>query len=266
MIIGDRFVVLHPPKTGGSFLTEVIINIIGRSGDDRLTQHEKHGAFGEIPEEHRAKQIVATVRNPFDYYASQYKFGYWINRDDDPTNHWDVEKMRCRFPSYPNLSFEQYIDGTLESTYSNNNDRLAEIKNQLGLGPLTVTMLRYSVADPVEFLEPLLLKRDTRMLKQQVGRIRFLHTESLNRETYQWFLELGVPPEVAEPVLSKPRVQPLNTPDGVALPNGAGQPRDLHWLHYFTERSREAVIRREWLFFELFPEYAWLLQEIGRQG
>ena len=260
MLISDTFVVLHPPKTGGSFVTEAIQELYVGSEGRSLTSHEKHGAVADIPFEDRSKQLVVTVRNPFEYYASVYQFGYWIGREEEPTAApWDCAEMRRQFASYPYLTFEEFIKGTFELGRESGSPAVQQIKQQLKLGPLTMLILKFSVPDYVEVLERLTVDKDTRPLKALIARVRFLHAESLNRDTFHWLLDLGISRAVAENVIHKSKVQPRNSPNGNILRNGHGQPRDRHWSTYFNSFTRAIVVRHEWLFFELLPEYAWAI-------
>jgi hypothetical protein len=259
MIIAEDFVFLHPPKTGGSFVTEVLMDIYAEQSRRTIVLGEKHGGVDSIPAEQRSKELVTIVRNPFDYYASHYSFGYWIDREEEPwITLWDIEAMRSRFDAYPYLSFAEFIEGALEVGHKHLHACKRELAERLLLGPLTVRMLQFSVPHYVMWLERLTVDDDTGPLKREVARTRFLHTECLNRDTYRWLIELGVPAALAEPVLLKPPVQPLNTPNGTILKRAHGQPRQEHWSELFDESTAAAVFKRDWLFFELFPEYGWV--------
>lgn len=256
MLVSSEFVLLHPPKTGGSFVTEAVQDFYADQNGHGLKSYLKHGAVDDIPLEHRSKPLVVTVRNPFDFYASHYQFGYWIDRNEEMlSGWWDTCQMRGRFVNYPYLTFNEFVQGTHGYRYRFESPGVEEIIDGLGLGPLTLTMLRFSVPEYPALLRRLAVDRDIDPLKHAVARVRFLHTESLNLDTFHWLLDLGVSREVAGAVLLKHKVQPLNTPNGIILQHGHGQPRDRHWSSYFDSQTQTAVIRREWLFFELFPEY-----------
>ena len=268
MVISDDFVFLHAPKTGGTFLTEVLTEVYTHHLQRRLICTNKHGGVERIPPEHRAKQRVTIVRHPFDYYASHYRFGYWINRPWDSIENgrplvrtmpcfWDDDKMRRLFSNYPYLSFEQYLDGALHFNYGPLSPDNRHLADRLRLGPATVSALFYSVPDYLLLLEQLVVDHDLTHLKRQVAQTRILHTECLNQDTYRWLLELRIPPEVAEVALHKQPVKPLNTPDGKTLERAHGQPRNTHWSALFSERAKAWVVEYEWLIFELFPEYSW---------
>lgn len=258
MIISDRFVFLHPPKMGGSFVREVLADVYSGQFGRTLATGEKHAAADAIPAEHISKERVTLVRNPFDYYVSHYRFGYWIDRRVEPwVSLWDEGPMRARFVGYPYLEFEEFIEGALEVGHKHLGAGNKALADELRLGPLSVRVLQFSVPNHIELLERLKEDRDTSALKRAVAQTRFLHTESLNRDAYRWLIELGVPPALAEPVLFKLPVRPLNTPNGIVLKRGHGQPRRNHWSELFNERTMAAVLARDWLFFDLFPEYAW---------
>ncbi len=111
MILTQRFVFIHQPKTGGTFVTRVLYRLLGDPLDPTdpsapIAEINKHGTCREIPASHRGIPILAAVRNPFERYVSQYEFAWW-KRDLPP---WvDVDTVRARYPHFPNLSFEEFI-------------------------------------------------------------------------------------------------------------------------------------------------------------
>jgi hypothetical protein len=109
--------------------------------------------------------------------------------------------------------------------------------------------------DYIAALETFRLTGDLGELNSKVKLTRFLHTEALNKDVFDWLVDLGVPACIAAQVLAKPNTKPLNTPDGVVLKNGHGHHRTVHWSDFFDEHLKIAVEEREWLFFALFPEY-----------
>jgi hypothetical protein len=256
MIIADDFVFLHPPKTGGSFVTEVLMDVYASQHGRSITNLDKHGGVESIPREHRSKPRVTTVRNPFDYYASTYQFGYWIDREMEPwLTLWDDQEMRSRFPGYPYLTFSEFLEGALEVGHKHLAPSHQELARSLRLGPQTVRTLQFSLPDYIAALETFRVTGDLGELNSQVKLTRFLHTEMLNKDAFDWLVDLGIPACSAAQVLAKPNTKPMNTPDGVVLKNGHGQHRTAHWSEVFNERLKIAVEEREWLFFALFPEY-----------
>jgi hypothetical protein len=81
MLIHDRFIFLHVPRTGGIFLRDVLKRELppgtvrrgprmpsGRSGDGT------HTGRLEIPEALRGRPVLAFIRNPWDWYVSIYHY------------------------------------------------------------------------------------------------------------------------------------------------------------------------------------------------
>lgn len=260
MILSSEFVFIHQPKTGGSFVTEVLAEVYSGQAGREFTNWYKHGGVEDIPPEYRAKSIVTTLRNPFDFYASHYRFGWWIGRELVPRifPFWLENDMRTRCAAYPDITFEEFMDGALRFCHPQLvPGKLAPAAREMRLGPLTLTMLNYSLPEFAAILERFFISHDSAEIKRGIAKTRFLHTESLNADTYRWLLDLGVTAASADPVLFKGKVQPLNTPNGEILARGHGQPRSEHWSSIFTPTTRKAVVENEWLFLELFPEYAW---------
>ena len=73
MLITDRFVFVHVPKTGGDFIRRICLKHLPTAG---FVPHQiaKHGPDTEIPAPYDALPRFALVRNPWDYYVSWYSF------------------------------------------------------------------------------------------------------------------------------------------------------------------------------------------------
>ena len=129
MIFTDRFVYVHEPKTGGTFVTSMLFRLYGlrwtrwthlrnalfgrvRCRHPRygalVHDSNKHGGCNEIPPPQRGKKVLATVRNPFDLYVSQYEFGWW--RRAEFLRHYEaLPRFREEYPNFPDLSFAEYV-------------------------------------------------------------------------------------------------------------------------------------------------------------
>ena len=258
MILTDDFVFLHNPKTGGTFVTEVLEHLLVPSGRQYVNQY-KHGDASNIPLSHSLKPVITNVRNPFDHYASLFHFGYWINRQvESHLTYFDQGEMARRFPNYPYLTFPEFLNGVFDFGNQYLPVEMREVSSEVILGPLTVRMLQYSVPNCQPLLQQLAVDKDLAPLKRQVARTRFLHTESLNFDMYRWLGDLGFRDSEVSPVLFKAPVRPANTPNGEVLKFGHGQPRNHHWSEIIDDHSRKRILRQDWLFFQLFPEYSWV--------
>jgi hypothetical protein len=80
MIVTDRFVFVHIPKTGGTFIQTVIAEHLP------VVDHEpmigdatwSHTPYGDLPAEWRSLPAFCVVRNPWDWYVSW--FHYQVDR------------------------------------------------------------------------------------------------------------------------------------------------------------------------------------------
>lgn len=260
MIITDQFVFLHLPKTGGTFVNEAILTAHGidvvkaRRWNSsyrwraRLTgslidsprygplahSGTKHDFRKDVPEKHRGKTVLATIRNPFDRLVSAYEFRWWTREDK-------VASFRARFdldgefPTFPDLDIHDYLRLQQRSlAYST-------------LGPATCMLVETLAADPPAVLQALddPSSQET-PLRDCLSNVRFLHTESLNADLYGFLRQTGYREEDVEFLREKDRV----VPEG---PGAARKSRD--WRSYYNPQLFERVRRLERHLLKLFPEY-----------
>ncbi len=82
MILKDRCVLLHMPKTGGVFIRLLLEKYYGsdvqlasgKTFDDPSVRWAQHHSFDEIPEHASSLPVFGFVRNPWDWYVSWYHF------------------------------------------------------------------------------------------------------------------------------------------------------------------------------------------------
>ena len=148
MLLADRFVYIHEPKTGGTFVSYALSQLHGglidvrpsrfvgetirlrlptaafsferrsRSGSPRtggsrygpLYNWNDHGTCSEIPRAFRARPIIATVRNPFQKYVSGYLFGWWKRSEYLPLYNRTMPDFAQRYSNFPELSFREYME------------------------------------------------------------------------------------------------------------------------------------------------------------
>jgi hypothetical protein len=82
MILTNRFVVLHMPKTGGVFLEHVCEEHLPATW---LVNHalHRHARWEEIPDAYRELPVFYAVRNPWDWYVSWFDHVHRGRRDFD---------------------------------------------------------------------------------------------------------------------------------------------------------------------------------------
>jgi hypothetical protein len=72
MILSSKFVFLHVPKTGGSFVRELLTHHAPEGW--HISLHDNHPTIRDIPQSHAHLPIFGLVRNPFDWYVSWYHY------------------------------------------------------------------------------------------------------------------------------------------------------------------------------------------------
>lgn len=75
MLITDRFVFVHVPRTGGTFLSRLAIDHL------RVLRHTSHQGVQYLPEEYADLPVFTVIRNPWDWYVSWY---HWVMANPEP--------------------------------------------------------------------------------------------------------------------------------------------------------------------------------------
>ncbi|HBL26684.1 MAG TPA: hypothetical protein DD490_07605 [Acidobacteria bacterium] len=245
MIFTPEFVFIHFTKAGGTYVEEMLGRIYG----DRRVDVNQHGTCNDIPEEHRGKPIVSTVRNPYDRYVSQYRYGWW---KISPQEYCGEEVMRAMYPHHPDLTFEEFLElantkfvGCHRGTpngFANHNFPPAR-----RLGWHTESFVRFYFHNPREVFAGL----DEEALasgsfRRDMYDVHFIHTETLRRELHDYLISVGLRREAVEFLLTSERVLPED---------GLRRPDNDPWQNHYTPALKELVRVRERLIFHLFPEY-----------
>jgi hypothetical protein len=72
MLIHERYVFIHLPKTGGTFLASALRREMPPGSLVRGAPGKKHPGWDDIPQEARNRPVLVYVRNPWDWYVSWY--------------------------------------------------------------------------------------------------------------------------------------------------------------------------------------------------
>ena len=224
------------PKTGGTFVTTVLERLYKERGLP-FVNINKHGACDLIPTEYEGLPIIATIRNPFDRYVSQYCFAWWKHY---PDAYCGAKEMRRMFPHYPDLTFNEFVElaHVKFRTWHNPKETLGWHTEQFVRFFFKNAKQRFSEIDMTY-----LANRD---FKGDLFPVRFLRVENLNRELYTFLESVGWLPERLRFVLEAPKIFP---------PEGGREPAD-NWRSYYSPELRLKILHRECLLFMLFPEYA----------
>lgn len=262
MVITDKFVYIHKPKTGGSFVTDALLKLYG--GKWNRWQHlklatlkmvqfkndlgtliltaDKHGGCRNIPKSQLQKFIVTTVRNPFDYYVSQYEFGWWKRPQ------W--KQWYQRFPAFknyeaqfPNLSFSEFMELL---TMAFNPTPHQNFHNPNALGRATIELLDDCFYEPAAVRGKLNSDYiESGAYKADMFPVQFLFTHGLNAHLHNYLLQQGYPPERIAFIQNKEKV----------LPGGKGRSKAQRWESYYTPELKALVRKKDWALFDLFPEF-----------
>ena len=150
MLFTDSFVYVHEPKTGGTFVTSVLFRLyefkwtyltrvastlrtelVHQNRYGTLIYHNnKHGGCSDIPAAQRHKPVLATVRNPYDMYVSQYEFGWWKRKEWLPYFQ-AIPGFQQRYPHFPQISFAEYV--TLSNLAFSDQPGAADDPGSIGL-------------------------------------------------------------------------------------------------------------------------------------
>lgn len=260
MIFTDQFVYVHEPKTGGTFVTSVLFQLYGvrwtpltrllsalrtevryRHRYGTLVYHNhKHGGCNDIPAAQQHKPVLATVRNPYDMYVSQYEFGWW-KRPEWHSYFTAIPGFAAQYPHFPQLSFAEYV--RLSNLAFGDPGGAARPDAPLGL--LSEKFVKFYCRDPQQVLATLAAAPDQAACRAALHDLQFIRTDQLNQALHAFLLAQGYAADDLRFVLSL----------GKILPGGKGRQEQQRWPSYYTPELRQWVRRQEWLLFALFPDF-----------
>ena len=254
VIATDRFVYVHQPKTGGTFVTAVLFRLADVLGTRELKVRTprtafvraklKHGTCRDVPRALRDRPVWTTVRNPFDQYVSEYAFGWWRRGDYPRHFRRRVRQFGERYPDYPDLEFEGFL--RLYHEAFGRTARSRRFTSDDGVGWLTEQFVQYYARRPRRLLRRLRPDADPAVLRDALFPVRFLQTERLNDDLHRALLDAG---------LDAGRVAFVREHDRVLPEHAAARDRRRDWRTYYTPELRAHVRRNDALLFRLFPEY-----------
>lgn len=256
MVITGRFVYLHIPKTGGTFVEEALARVYAAGAEEYIDtanppyrgsfgcpdQHERHC---HVPAQYRDRPLLLSVRNPFDHHVSLYEFGWWKTHPGDT---FDPARIVAAYPHFPDLSFAEYLAAV--NDWDLNEPGYApkggyELLRASGLGPISFDFIRFLAPDPDAVfarLPEVFPHGDWRGLLPSAS---FLPTHRLNQSLHEFLLGQGNSPAQVDFILTLDKV----------LPGRSTRTEAMRWQDYYDEASRRLVRERERLLFELFPEF-----------
>lgn len=257
MILTDRFVYVHEPKTGGTFVTTALQRLYGvewtpwlrfqaivqgratrtHASYGSFTYHKpKHGTYSHVPPPHREKPVLATVRGPYEMYVSQYEFGWWRRRDMGRDFAAAVPDFSRRFPRFPDLSFPEFVE-LWDAAFGD--------PEEDGRGAWTRQFIQFYFREPrLALAWPDERLRDPEARRAAMPPIHFVLTDRVREGLHAFLLDRGYRAEDAAFILQMGKVLP-----------GKGRRDDQRWERYYTPALKDRVRRRERLLMDIFPAF-----------
>jgi hypothetical protein len=298
VLLADRFVYIHEPKTGGTFVTYALTQLHGgvtavrpsrflgettrlrfptacyrferRRALRSATSHGRgkygplyswndHGTCSEIPRMFRSRQLLATVRNPFQTYVSGYLFGWWKRPEYLSLYRRTIRDFPERYSSFPDLSFREYME-LMHASWTAPGNR--DLYSGKGVGFQSERFIRLYFRVPwllrgtKHDISSVVRRVDSRYVRSRgyvadMYDVRFLRTERLNEELREVLLAMGYEAADVEFVETLKHVVPA----GGAEIGFTERATSHDWAAFYTPDLREIVRKKDDLLFSLFPEF-----------
>lgn len=261
MIICNDFIVLNFPKSGSTFVREMIKEIYKKhhskdilnriaykvklkqlpykelllpnfqSPNARNREHTgQHGAYCQIPVEHIHKPILTVARNPYELFMTSYNVKWWSWYYPD-----EKEQLLKLFPNFPDLELNEYIQLSKLSV---------EKQNETNIGLLTVQFIRMYFKEPEKILrsisEDYINSNEYR--KDIAENITFINQEHLNEELAGYLLQFGFKKNETDFIRTHVKVNVTKH----SLPN-----KEMIW----TNEAIEFVNQSERFLFKILSDY-----------
>ena len=245
MLVTSQFVVLNLPKTGSSFVRQVLKEIHARRrwrwGADRFLKElllpregalaggrDQHGTWSQVPVAYRHLPVVSVIRSPYDKLLSAYRYRWWA--DHPPV---DRETLVRRLPNFPDLSLDEFA-----TLWDLAVERRLGGENPLGLGHQTVQFARFFFREPERAIRALSDDYvDGGAFERDMADVTFLRQERLNEELAGFLGRFRYSPAELELCRRHPRVN--ETADSATDPRALWTPTALEHV-----RSRERFLLR----------------------
>ena len=259
MIICENFIVLNFPKTGSTFIREMLKKVyknrekfgfiielgyklkiikipytellLPNFQSPNLQNRDRkgqHGAYCQIPKEFKNRKIITVCRNPYELFLTNYFVKWWHL-------YFPIEKKLLieKFPNFPELTINEFIELSKLSV---------EKKNKVELGVLTVQFIRMYFKSPDEILKKITEEYITSNLYKNdiADNITFLTQENLNVEFVNFLLKNGFNNNETNFILNHDRIN-----------NTSINNREQYW----TKEAIEYVEYSERFLFRILNDY-----------
>lgn len=248
MIITESFVMLNYPKTGSSFARKVVKELYQRQPRDfsrRFIKElllpnireagsppDQHGTYGQIPARYRNREVVSVIRNPYERFLSGYEFRHWAFHPPLP-----VDVIRERFPQFPDLTLDEYIDFR---QFALGPSVFRGLKPAARIGEQTAQFIQMFFKDPQSVLANITDQYlDSDHVFQDLPEITFLRQEHLNEELSAFLRRHG---------FAREETTFIEDHEPVNVTGGKSPDRNTLW----TRRAINYVLDKERMIFRIF--------------
>ena len=270
MIITEKFIFAHLPKTGGTFIRNILMELYGIDKTNlpkkkigtilkvMLSGYNRKGTYGKmgiLPHQHtpcrfippwlRNRPIFSAMRNPFDYYVSQYEFGWWKKPEYHGYYKKQIPNFESLFPAYPDLSFKDYLK--LDTLLWNPKGQ-KDFEDKKQLGPLTYFFVNFYFKRPKQVFKKIASEKSfisSGQYKKNLIPIHFIYTHELNQQLYQFLYDNEFPTEQIAFIKNRKKI----------LPMGKGRTKEQKWQNYYSDELIALVQEKDQLVFDLFPQF-----------
>ena len=211
MLITENFVVLNFPKTGSSFVRNVVKSLYQRRIDKRplgkmlsalkiinpgyvelfppnpahAGNKDQHAAYSQIPTQFKHRPIVSAIRSPYQRFESLYRYKWWAKYPG-----LDLQILRRNFPQFPDLSIDDFVlfreltTRQLKMKYG--------IPDDIVIGDQTIKFINMFFTNPQKVLsqlDTLYMSSDSHI--RDIANVEFLRQENLNNELADFLARSG---------------------------------------------------------------------------
>lgn len=245
MNIDNKFHFIHMPKTGGTFvvyhLKDFVVDpkvariqrILGRLFAARAVRDLKHARRVDLRNNDQSMPLVGCIRNPFDWYVSNYTFEWWKDYPDEYPGVLEHE-------NYPDLSFSEYLTLSFNEWHS----RLPNVSPLIHskIGRYTQLIIWWFCQNPQRLLSwSGSLDEWERQVRRELDAIRFLRTEVLNDDLSQLLEEYRFPISKINEVKKSNKVYPKQH-----------KGRKKEWREYYSGNTLRLVSEKDRFIFKWF--------------
>lgn len=273
MVITDKFVFIHEPKTGGTFVRKALDDLHRINSDSTLIartfkrftgKHKNklvnknqiyqeslpyHGTCHDIPESERGKPILSIARNPFDLYVCFYYFGWWKTHPEDSFDNFELVKEQ--YPHFPELSFEEFLimANTSFDDFKLIGHQNIPLENRLGW--YSTRFIRYYFKNP-GIIYPLINDSyiEAKKYREDMFDVHFMRTHRLNQDLYDFLVAMGYSKSRLAFILNLEKIRPEEE---------AKKRPDYNWEKYYTQELKNFILRKDKLLFSLFPDFEYAI-------